>query len=74
MRKVHTTDALKAFLTEVRRRRRELRIKQEVLALELGLTQSGYSKIERGSSKIKVETGIFLRERLQIEENSNFIP
>lgn len=56
-----------AFLAAVRDRRRELRVKQEVLARELGMTQGAYARIERGASELKFDIFIFLCQRLEID-------
>lgn len=68
------TEENPAFLAEVKRARKKLRIPQKVIAHELGMTQAAYSKIESGSSPIKFQTGIFLIKRLNLNPENYLIP
>ena len=56
----------KAFLIEVKRARRVLRIKQKQIAHDLKLSQAAYSQLENGSTELKLSQFIFLCRTLQI--------
>jgi transcriptional regulator with XRE-family HTH domain len=49
-------DPLKTFTTDLRRRRAELGLSQEAVALEAGMDQSQYSRIERGEVDPSIRT------------------
>lgn len=57
----------KAFLIAVKKKRKELGVKQKQLAYELGMTPSNYSHLENGATELKLKQFIFLCQRLQIQ-------
>ena len=67
MRTFPKTHQDKAFLAEVKARRRALRIPQKVLAYELGISPARYARIERGASPLIFAHGKFLAQRLEIK-------
>lgn len=54
MRKSIYTEEYKAFIAELRRLREERGLTQEEIAERLGITQSTWSKCERGERRIDV--------------------
>lgn len=50
----------------IRKKRRELDLSQENIALELGVSQKSYSDIENGKTKLKSETLCKISEILHV--------
>lgn len=73
MRQISATGARETFLKDVKRQRKAMKIPQKVLAHELKISQAAYSFIEDGATDLKLETFIFLCERLQLKPAIYFI-
>ena len=74
MRKISDTAKIQAFLTAVRAQRKKMRLPQKVLAHELGLGVSAYSKIESGATGLNVGIFNFLCNRLNLRPENYFFP
>lgn len=70
---ISSTAKNKTFLIDVKKKRKELRIHQKVLAHELGMTQGNYSQIECGSTDLKLNDFIFICKRLSLNAGSYLI-
>jgi predicted transcriptional regulator len=67
MRTLSETSKNQAFLSEVRERRRVLRVPQKVLAAEMEISVPAYHKIENGATDLKFDIFNFLCKRLGIQ-------
>jgi transcriptional regulator with XRE-family HTH domain len=73
MRTLQKTTETKAFLKEVREKRKILKIPQKVIAHELGVTAAAYTQIEKGATSLKFDLFIFLCKRLDLNANNFFV-
>jgi transcriptional regulator with XRE-family HTH domain len=69
---ISSTAKNKAFLSAAKKRRRELKIPQKIIAHEMGLNVSAYSKIECGYTDLSLDKFIFICKRLNLNAQ-NFL-
>jgi transcriptional regulator with XRE-family HTH domain len=64
---ISATATHKAFLIAVKKKRKEIKLPQKVIAHELGLTPAGYSLLEAGQVELSLHRFIFLCKRLNLK-------